>query len=178
MLSSNINGLFVCFVLLFCPKKNKTEKNSLTFEIDMFYAMFFSIALPPPLPAPANEYQKQGKSKRKWFDLIDYYLECLPVYFLIYLINNKIIVIIISSSSVIDAAQLFKNCSSNSGHIQSINISDCSDNDSYCRLKKGGDVLMHLDFVAGKFFFSFFAMNSIFHLHSIFVSKQIKHTNR
>mgnify|MGYP000739984659 CR=1 FL=1 len=64
-----------------------------------------------------------------------------------------IIVIIISPLSVIDAAQLFKNCSSNSGHIQSINISDCSDNDSYCRLKKGGDVLMHLDFVAGKFFF-------------------------
>ncbi|KAH9415145.1 Phosphatidylglycerol/phosphatidylinositol transfer protein [Dermatophagoides pteronyssinus] len=52
--------------------------------------------------------------------------------------------------SKFEFSQLFKNCSSNSGHIQSINISDCSDNDSYCRLKKGGDVLMHLDFVADK----------------------------
>lgn len=62
-----------------------------------------------------------------------------------------VLFIVASLLSGINSKNLFKNCPSNIGHIESINVTGCNNNDSYCRLKKGVDVAMNLTFISGEF---------------------------
>ena len=77
-----------------------------------------------------------------------------------------VLFIVASLLSGINSKNLFKNCPSNIGHIESINVTGCNNNDSYCRLKKGVDVAMNLTFISGEFE-NFFCFH--FHFHLFFV---------